>query len=253
VTPQRKGFSRRSDIPSDVLHELNTGVIPSRTLAETLAIDFRILFASVVPDLDPAIAAQLDPQIGIMKRMMLGGELLAAHRNAAAIRALEAHPSDIVRSWLAFAHGRSPRATPATLLKRLQPLADDSHFGVRECAWMAFRPMVAKDVPRAIDLLLPWTSSASPNLRRFASEVTRPRGVWCSHLEVLKKSPELGLPLLEPLRADETKYVQDSVANWLNDASKSQPTWVKDVCRRWKRESRTKATERICQRGMRSL
>jgi 3-methyladenine DNA glycosylase AlkC len=65
------------------------------------------------------------------------------------------------------------------------------------------------------------------------------------------------LPLLEALRHDETKYVQDSVANWMNDASKDSPTWVRSVVRSWQKEAskreNAKALRRICTRAMRTL
>jgi 3-methyladenine DNA glycosylase AlkC len=138
-------------------------------------------------------------------------------------------------------------------LEKVRRFAADPHFGVREIAWLAVRDAVAADLEMALELLRPWVLDADPNLRRFASEVTRPRGVWCVHLDALKINPEPGLQLLEALRADPSRYVQNSVANWLNDAAKSRPDWVIERCACWQMESPEKSTDYICRRGLRTL
>ena len=77
-------------------------------------------------------------------------------------------------------------------------------------------------------------------------ELSRPRRVWCRHILEFRESPWLGLEIIEPLKSDEAKYVQLSVGNWLNDASKTQSNWVKELCFKWQQESSTKHTHAIC-------
>ena len=73
------------------------------------------------------------------------------------------------------------------------------------------------------------------------------------HIAALKDQPELGLPILQPLMSDPSKYVKDSVGNWLNDASKSKPDWVRALIDKWLAKSDTSDTAYIAKRGLRSL
>jgi 3-methyladenine DNA glycosylase AlkC len=105
----------------------------------------------------------------------------------------------------------------------------------------------------SINILATWATSKNENIRRFASEATRPRGVWCEHIEVLKQQPELALRILEPLKNDSSLYVQNSVANWLNDASKTQPVFVKNICKEWEKVSKSKETAYISKKALRTI
>lgn len=249
----RKGAVRRADIPPDGLRQLNAGTLESATLAEGLAVDFGKLLKAVAPELPADSRKRIRPKDGITTRMRTAGEILAGHYGLEGMTTFATHSSDTVRGWSAFMLTACPELTLAQRLKHIEPLADDPHFGVREWAWLALRDALAKDILGAIELLQPWTGEDSANLRRFAVESTRPRGVWCAHIALLKDEPEHGTPLLEPLRSDTSKYVRDSVANWLNDAGKSQPDWVRKLCERWNQESSTPETAYITRRASRSL
>lgn len=236
---------------------LNAGTRETANLAEALSVDFAKLMEAGVPEAgaDAVRAMRAVSGEGVVKRMEAAGEALAGLGLRACVR-LSRHQSDTVRGWACYAIGRAKATgrsawTIGERMERVRPLAADPHFGVREWAWIAVRPFIVEDPMGAIGALAPWTADEDENVRRFASEATRPRGVWCAHIQSLKADPAPGLAVLEPLRADPTKYVQDSVANWLNDASKTAPDWVRGVCARW--GGGEPATARIVRRALRSI
>jgi 3-methyladenine DNA glycosylase AlkC len=247
---RRRGARVPTLVPPDVLLRLEAGE-ESVNHMEQVALDMGNLLAASLPELAHR-GAELRGK-GLVARMRAGGRVVHEELGAAAVVVCGRSTSDTVRGWAAMAISHAPDLTLAARLRMIRQLADDSHFAVREWAWLAMRAHIARDVRQAVALLTPWTQEDSQRLRRFASEATRPRGVWSAHLPVLKANPQLGLDLLEPLRSDPARYVQDSVGNWLNDASKTRPEWVIGVCERWTSSSTSAATARICRRARRSL
>jgi 3-methyladenine DNA glycosylase AlkC len=256
-TLNRKGARRITERPSEVLVGLNQGKLASLNLVEALAINFYELLLTIAPEIGTESLPQaLLPQQkqGVTQRMALAGEaLLTTYGLEETRHRFKTHPSDTVRGWVCYAIAHEAGLSLTQRLTLIQPFADDTHFGVREWAWLAVRPQLLEQVETSIALLTSWASEPSENLRRFAIEGLRPRGVWCQQSDVLKASPELALPLLAPLRSDASRYVQDSVGNWLNDASKTQPAWVLTLCKQWLAESPTPETSYICKKAMRSL
>lgn len=247
----RKGAATVAGVEPELLARLESGEESSRSLMEVLAVDLskvvRSVFGFEVDFGVPAGTKVGTKSLGIVQRMKIVGQCL--HERGLREVAAE-HSSDIVRGFAPFAIRDDSIEETLELVK---PFAADSHFGVREWAWLAVRPQIAEHLEVAIEILQVWVVDEDENVRRFTSEATRPRGVWCSHLSRLKLEPELGLGLLEPLRSDPSKYVRDSVANWLNDASKSRPDWVDTVTRRWSQESLTAETAYIVKRARRNL
>jgi len=193
---------------------------------------------------------------GILARLAIFGRAVSAavaSTEDPAYLWIARHRSDVVRQWAAYAANDPVRRM--TLGKRLGltlPFAADPHMSVRECAWMAFRPHLAGLLSEALKLLEPVTLSPNENLRRFAIEVSRPRSVWGAHIPALKHDPGQALALLDNVLQDGSKYVRLSAGNWLNDASKSRPDWVRTVCNRWSQNA-NKHTEAIIRRGLRTL
>lgn len=259
----RKGAPRISEIPADVLRELNAGRIETVNLVEWLAVDSRALVRAVLPGLGlrsavkPALR-QIDglekpTQIKAIAAIARGLLEVTDWSDSGPFEKLASHGSDLVRSWAANMIGLRDDLTLRQKLEAVRRFAADPHFGVREEAWYVVRADIAGDVGGAISLLKRWVRDRDENIRRFATESTRPRGVWTNHIEILKTNPEMALPLLDPLHRDSSKYVRDSVANWLNDASKSRPGWVQDVCDDWLRRSGSNETKYIVKRALRTI
>ena len=253
---------RMSDISSASRRAMSEGGLPTRNLVEWLSVERSVLLRSVWGQIDPGGmvpgAKELSQWIGggsALQQSWRVAEYLGGRWNAgsACWQRMVSHSSDIVREWAALLVGLHPAAGFKKRLDWIQPLAQDPHPGVREIAWIALRQEVIDQLSLAMAQLEKWTRAADPRLRRYASEITRPRGVWAPHIAALKEDPSPGLVLLEPLKSDEDRYVANSVANWLNDASKSQPSWVIAVTQRWQKESPTAATKYIVRRALRTV
>ncbi len=85
---------------------------------------------------------------------------------------------------------------------------------------LAVRPFIQEYPDEMMDWMQSLSHHAHPHVRRFSSEGCRPRLPWAMALPALKKDPAPILPILTTLAADDSKFVQKSVANNLNDIAK---------------------------------
>lgn len=261
---KRKGFRSVKDIPASILAQLNKGEIETANLVEWLAVDQKMLLENLLREFKRTIYLKpilnsinsLPKQTVNIINETIGNclkELAIQENDDEILELIKLHPSDLIRCWATYAIGRNAKLSIEEILIQIQPFAADKHFGVREICWLAIRSALIKNLDKGLIILSDWAKNPDENIRRFASEATRPRGVWSEHIEELKQYPELGLPILEPLKSDPSKYVQNSVANWLNDASKTKPQFVLDICAEWKEISSSKETAYIIKKALRTI
>lgn len=264
MTNKRKGSKSNDLIEPAIMAQLNKGEIESANLVEWLAIDQRTLLSHTLGNLNRMAyyAPVLDrlnniekPTVNRINECIGLGlfELAEENNDSSLFSELRKHPSDLVRCWATYSIGSNEHTSLNEKLDQIQFFAADPHFGVREIAWMAVRSAITNQLDESIAILLKWTTHTDENIRRFASESIRPRGVWCTHISALKEQPDLALAILESLKSDPSRYVQNSVGNWLNDASKTAPAFVEMLCKRWAKENPTKETAYIIKKGMRSI
>lgn len=257
---QRKGARSTKDLNPEVLEYLNKGLIETANLIEWLAVDQLQLLKIVLDKLDrsnwydsfyEAVSNQKKPTANSNTKI-IGATFMQLTNDPGIINYLSNHVSDIPRCWAAQYYG----ATDMSITERLhtiKPFAADLHFGVREVAIFATKEYIIQDLDQSIMILSNWVKNSDENIRRYAVETIRPIGVWTKKIDELKESPEKALSVLEPLKSDTSKYVRDAIGNWLNDASKTQPKWVTEICNQWEIESETKETKYIIKKGLRSI
>lgn len=97
------------------------------------------------------------------------------------------------------------------------------NFTINSSSEFAIRRFIIKYPKKSLNIIKEFTKSDNEHIRRLASEGIRPRLPWAIALEKFKEEPKEVLEILELLLDDESKYVQKSVANNLNDISKDNP------------------------------
>ena len=103
-------------------------------------------------------------------------------------------------------------------------------FGSSE---FAVRPFLARELTRTLSVMEKWAGDEDEHVRRLASEGSRPRLPWSFQIKPLIADPAPVAPILERLKSDPSLYVRKSVANHLNDITKSHPDWVLDRLATW--------------------
>ena len=115
----------------------------------------------------------------------------------------------------------------------------------------AVRAFIIKDEDRMMAQMRKWSKHKSEHVRRLASEGCRPQLPWGQAISKFKKDPTPVLPILEQLKTDTSTYVQKSVANNLNDISKTHPDLVISIAKDW--YGKNKSTNWIVKHGCRTL
>lgn len=115
----------------------------------------------------------------------------------------------------------------------------------------AVRPFIISHEKRMMQQMAAWAGHDNEHVRRLASEGCRPRLPWGQALAGFKKDPSPVLGILERLKADPSPYVRKSVANNLNDISKTHPDLVAKIARDW--HGKNSHTDWIVRHGCRTL
>jgi len=141
-------------------------------------------------------------------------------------------------------------------------------FGQDECNWdismgalerytryasseLAVRPFIIKHEKRMMEQMYAWSKNEDELVRRLSCEGCRPQLPWAPALNSFKKDPTPILPILEQLKTDPSLHVRKSVANNLNDISKTHPDLVIKLARDW--YGRHEYTDWIIKHGCRTL
>ena len=116
---------------------------------------------------------------------------------------------------------------------------------------LAVRPFIVKHEGRMMAQMYVWSKDENELVRRLSSEGCRPALPWGIGLNSFKKDPIPVLPILEQLKTDPSLHVRKSVANNLNDISKTHPDLVAKLAKDW--YGKNEHTDWIVKHGCRTL
>lgn len=122
----------------------------------------------------------------------------------------------------------------------------------RFSAEFSVRPFFRDHLELTLETAMNWAEDENVHVRRLASEGARPVLPWGIKLQTFVEDPEPLIPLLTKLRDDPEEYVRKSVANNLNDISKTHPDLVTDLAKDWLKDANT-ARKRLAKRACRGL
>lgn len=123
--------------------------------------------------------------------------------------------------------GESGQQNPELALETLKQMTQrfSSEFGIRH--------LLLTEPHTCLEIMQDWVNHPCHHVRRLVSEGTRPLLPWAMQLPEFKAQPNWVLALLSSLKDDESEYVRRSVANHLNDISKTHPDLIADIAQEW--------------------
>ena len=116
---------------------------------------------------------------------------------------------------------------------------------------IAVRPFIIKHEERMMAQMYAWSKHENELVRRLSCEGCRPALPWAPAINSFKKDPTPILPILEQLKTDPSLHVRKSVANNLNDISKTHPDLVVKIAKEW--YGKNELTDWIVKHGCRTL
>lgn len=164
--------------------------------------------------------------------------------------------AEILKQMNSHAHGFSYLflADMVSLYGLKEPKISMETLGVLttgSSAEFAIRPFLEQDFEGTFVQMQIWATSLNEHHRRLASEGLRPKLPWGKKIaSILSHQPAI-FELLESLKADSSLYVRKSVANHLNDWSKTHPDQVLDLLENW--QGGLAVTDWIRKRAARTL
>ena len=116
---------------------------------------------------------------------------------------------------------------------------------------IAVRPFIIYHEERMMKQMYVWSKHENECVRRLASEGCRPALPWAPAINSFKKDPTPIFPILEQLKTDSSLHVRKSVANNLNDISKTHPELIIKLAKEW--YGKNEYTNWIVKHGCRTL